>query len=115
MQGYAEQVFFHAPRADQGGMVTAAIVNRALDGGQGLAAYVRYRQAELPNLIEWKQMGMGTYVVGLEPANCLVMGRAAERKRGTLQMLAPGESCSFLVELGAARGREGIAAIEAMI
>ncbi|HJZ45567.1 MAG TPA: aldose 1-epimerase family protein [Roseiflexaceae bacterium] len=113
--GYAEQVFFHAPRADQGGMVTAAIVNRALDGGQGLAAYVRYRQVELPNLIEWKQMGAGTYVVGLEPANCLVMGRAAERKRGTLQMLAPGESRSFLVELGAARGREGIAVIEAMI
>jgi hypothetical protein len=113
--GYAEQVFFHAPRADQDGMVTAAIVNRTIDGGQGLAAYVRYRQAELPNLIEWKQMGAGIYVVGLEPANCLVLGRAAERARGTLQMLAPGESREFLVELGAARGSEGIAAIERMV
>lgn len=113
--GYAEQVFFHTPRADQHGMVTAAIVNHALDGGQGLAAYVRYRQAELPNLIEWKQMGAGTYVVGIEPANCLVMGRAAERERGTLQMLAPGESCAFLLELGAAHGHAEIAAIEAMI
>ncbi|HIQ06591.1 MAG TPA: DUF4432 family protein [Anaerolineae bacterium] len=108
---YAEQVFYHDPIPDEEGFCTAAIVNRALDGGEGLAAYVRYRKAELPNLIEWKQMGVRDYVVGLEPANCLPEGRLAERTRGTLQFLAPGERREFHLELGAVTGEEAIAAL----
>ncbi len=98
--GYAEQVFFHDTRADADGYVTVVLANRTLDGGRGFGAYVRYRQAELPRLVEWKQMGAGTYVVGVEPANCLVMGRAAERARGTLVTLAPGEKREYRVEIG---------------
>ncbi len=102
--GYAEQVFFHAAQAAQDGMVTAALINEGLQ----LAGYVSYRQRELPELIQWKQMGAGTYALGLEPANCLVMGRAAERERGTLRHLAPGETCETLLRLGVAAGRDSI-------
>ena len=109
--GYAEQVFFHDTRADAEGYVTAILANRVLDQGRGFGAYVRYHQAELPRLVEWKQMGAGTYVVGIEPANCLVMGRADERARGTLVTLAPGEKREYSVEIGALPGNAAIDAL----
>jgi hypothetical protein len=95
--GYAEQVFYHYPTGTDDGYARAALVNRAMDFG----AYIRFRVAELPHLIEWKMMGQGTYVVGLEPANCWVEGRARDRERGVLQFLGPGESISPRVEIGA--------------
>lgn len=102
--GYAEQVFFHDMIPTKDGFVTIMLVNDELQ----LAGYVSYRQKELPELIQWKQMGSGTYVLGLEPANCLVMGRDAERKRGTLRMLAPGETCETLLRLGVVEGPQQI-------
>lgn len=110
--GYAEQVFFHDTIADEAGYVTAVLANRSFGGGRGFGAYVRYRRAELPRLIEWKQMGAGTYVVGVEPANCLVMGRADERARGTLVTLGPGEAREYRLEIGVL---PDAAAIDAML
>lgn len=97
--GYKEQVFFHDMNVDAEGYVHAAIVNRKFPGG-GLGVYVKYRKAELHRFIEWKMMGEGTYVVGMEPANCLVQGRARERERGTLQFIEPGETREFHLEIG---------------
>ena len=69
-----------------------------------LGLYVRFRQKELPRYIEWKMMGEGRYVVGMEPANCGVGGRAKERAAGTLQFLEPGEERQFFVQLGILEG-----------
>ena len=95
--GYAEQVFLHQPRADDKGYSRAALVNRAMSFG----AYVRFRKEELPRMVEWKMMGQGTYVVGLEPNNCGVSGRGLEREAGTLQFLEPGETLCTALEIGA--------------
>ncbi len=105
--GYAEQVFFHEINPDANGFATAAVVNDELK----LAGYVSYRQKELPNLVQWKQMGVGAYVLGVEPANCAVLGRQAERERGTLQMLAPGESREMILRLGAIEGEKEISTL----
>ncbi|MBN1679239.1 MAG: aldose 1-epimerase family protein [Anaerolineae bacterium] len=94
--GFAEQVFYHTPQADDQGYAQARLVNPAL----GMAAYVRYRQAELPCLTQWKMMGAGTYVCGLEPGSAQVNGRLAARKDGQLRVLEPGESVSYAVEIG---------------
>ena len=91
MAGYDEQVFYHDMQAGADGYVTVALVNRGYDGGRGLGVYVRYRQAELPRFTQWKMVGAGEYVTGLEPANCGVEGRAKDRAEGLLQFLAPGE------------------------
>ena len=53
-------------------------------------------------------MGEGTYVVGIEPANCSVGGRAKERAAGTLQFLEPGEQRNFFVQLGVLEGEEAL-------
>jgi hypothetical protein len=102
--GYREQVFYHTLAGDTDGFATAMIA----DGHKNLGLFVRYRQAELPRFIEWKMMGCGFYAVGMEPANCLVGGRAKERAQGTLQFLAPGEERHFLVQIGVVDGEHAL-------
>jgi hypothetical protein len=102
--GYKEQVFYHTLTGDTDGFATAMIA----DGRKSLGLFVRYRQAELPRFIEWKMVGHGFYAVGLEPANCLVEGRAKERAAGTLQFLAPGEKRNFLVQIGVLDGEDAL-------
>jgi Domain of unknown function (DUF4432) len=72
------------------------LVNRRL----GLGLYVKQRPDQLPWLWQWKQLGLGTYVAGVEPANCFGRGRADDRQRGTLQFLGPGERRAFSLEIG---------------
>jgi hypothetical protein len=93
--GYAEQVFYHDLPADNNGWAGVHLVNRA----RKLGVHVRFQKATLPNLVQWKMMGQGTYVLGLEPANCRVGGRSQERAHGTLQILQPGEVREFHVEI----------------
>jgi len=102
--GYREQVFYHALTANYDGFAAAMIT----DSRRELGLFVRFRQAELPQFIEWKMMGRGMYAVGMEPANCRVEGRAKERAAGTLQFLGPGEERSFLVQIGVADGEAAI-------
>ena len=93
---YREQVFFHVPRPDATGFVTASIINTALNFG----AYVRYRAAELPALSQWKMMGAGDYVCALEPCTVHETLRATLRREGRLRYLEPGEEVHYVVELG---------------
>jgi len=99
-RGFREQVLYHSmiPAAD--GTVTVRVVNPELNGGAGLGVYVRYSAATLPEFVQWRMLGEGLYVVGLEPANCRVEGRDRERERGTLKRLAPGERREYVVEIG---------------
>lgn len=96
-RGFKEKVYFHDMTVDSDGYAYAAVVNEKLADGLGL--YIKYRKNELNRFIEWKMMGEGTYVIGLEPANCLVLGRDKERKWGTLQFIQPNEERRFTVEL----------------
>jgi hypothetical protein len=106
--GYREQVFYHEMEADNDGEVRVALINRALDGGLGV--YLKYHQKTLPHLVQWKQLGYGTYVLGIEPANCHVEGIAAERASGRLQILQPSETRHYRLELGVLDGLEEIEA-----
>ncbi len=86
--GFVEQVYFHQnEKTDSNGMASMAIVNQKA----GLKVTVLRRVAELPYLIEWKQMGCGNYVLGMEPANCPPIGKEAFEKEGGLKYIAPGE------------------------
>jgi hypothetical protein len=102
--GYKEQVFYHDLMADNDGFASAVLANKKL----GLGLFARYRQKELPGFVQWKMVAEGEYVLGFEPANCLVEGRAIERERGTLQFLEPGETREFLVHIGVLDGNAAI-------
>jgi hypothetical protein len=89
-------VLVHRVRASADGWARTAFVNRRL----GLGLYIKQRAEELPWLWQWKQLGYGAYVAGVEPANCFGQGRADDRARGTLQFLQPGEQRRHSLELG---------------
>jgi len=94
--GYREQVFRHTPVADARGQVHVEVQNPAL----GLGLRWTYDKASLPHLFEWKMMGQGMYVLGIEPGNSSgIEGRAMARQRGDLPHLQPGESRRYTLEV----------------
>jgi hypothetical protein len=44
-------------------------------------------------------MASGDYVLGLEPSNCYVMERSAERANGTLKVIGPFEKINMSMKL----------------
>ena len=83
VHGYAEQVFYFdaVPEAQAG------LYNPSL----GFGVKLSFDGKALPKLIEWKQIGEGDYVVGLEPATWYPEGRAKAREQGELDWIQPGE------------------------
>jgi len=93
---YREQVFRHKIAADDEGKARVEIENPAL----GMGLRLTYSSEALPYLYQWKMMGEGTYVLGIEPANCgVIEGRAAARRRGDLPQLRPGEGRTYVLEV----------------
>lgn len=82
--GFVEQCYYH--KFDK----TVEISLRNPDIGCELL--MSYDPKELDCFTQWKMMGKGEYVLGLEPGNCYPDGRAAMRKSGLLKFLKPGEA-----------------------
>ena len=101
--GVEERVYYHDLNARDDGSTTVAAVNRGL--GEGLAVCFEFNKNQLTNLSQWKLPGQGTYVLGIEPGNCRVEGRPAERERGTLQVLEPGEAREYSLTVSVAEGK----------
>lgn len=97
---YEERCYEHTLKPDKNGMIRLALVNDAFDGGRGIGVYISYKFEQLPRLIQWKMLGEGTYVVGLEPANCTVKGRVYAREEDDLVVLQPGEKREYDLEIG---------------
>lgn len=115
--GWSEMNYWHDVRPDGEGYCAAAIVNEHLDlpFGRGLGLAIRWRRDQLWNLVEWKQLGEGDYVVAIEPANCHTLGRCKERELGTLETIAHGETREFELTFAVLAGQEEIAAFEASL
>ncbi len=110
--GYAEQVFQHRVATDAEGYGRAALVNRTFEGGRGIGVCLRWRAAELPWLVQWKMIGRGAYVSGLEPATNWTIGRDQERAAGRLRFLEPGETRHYRLEIGVLASQAEIDAFE---
>jgi hypothetical protein len=92
---YNEQVFYHDLKTDSNGKTFAAIINPI----EQIGVAIRFDKNQLGRFTEWKQMGEGEYVVGMEPSNCHVEGRAKARADGTLEFIKPGGKRSFDLEV----------------
>ncbi len=95
-----EACFEHDLLAEPGGAVPVAVVNRAL----GIGVYQVFRLTQLPFHTVWRMMGEDTYSLALEPSTNRDAGRWDARERGELQVLAPGETRAYELEIGALRG-----------
>ena len=87
LPGAREIVLEHEVRAGSDGWASARLVNERV----GLALTLRWQAGTLPRLHQWVHPAPGTYALALEPANCSVLGRAADRAAGRLPLLAVGE------------------------
>ncbi len=105
--GFAEQVFYHDMEPAADGSLHMCLFNEKL----GLGAYVKSNIKQLDHFVQWKQMGAGDYVVGLEPATWKPEGRAEARRTGELKFIQPGEIKTFDVEFGIVESREELKSI----
>lgn len=106
--GFEAMVYEHRVRGDTPQIVRLSNPTFNPTGGIGLG--VTYDPTQLPRLWQWRMLGKGMYLTGIEPANCGIRGRAAERADGKVDMLQPGEHRRFdltvtawtgdLIELG---------------
>ena len=58
-----------------------------------------FRKDELPYLVQWRQAGIGDYVMGLEPANCYPLGQNDFAKTGLLRRIEPGQMIETVVKV----------------
>jgi hypothetical protein len=87
IQDFKEAVYFHTLVADAQGWTFIALLNRDVGDGTPLGMVLRWRQAELPCLTQWKMPCKGFYVMGLEPGNMPPLGRGPLREQGKLPLL----------------------------
>ena len=106
--GWSDKCYYHDMNCDADGWSYSAMINRQMEFG----FYVKYLKAQLPIFTQWNRYATREYVVGIEPANCGVGGRAAERARGTLQFIEPGESRHYSLEIGVLSGEDEIRRFE---
>lgn len=99
-----EYVFIHEPWPDEAGNMCVIAVNEGLE----LGFMISYNMQNLPYFMEWKSTASGDYVIGLEPANSSVYGRAFHEKEGTLHHLAPFAKEKNVIEFTILDGREEI-------
>jgi hypothetical protein len=97
--GARERVFEHEVAAGPDGWAEARVRNERI----GLELAVRWDVATMPRFWQWVHPAPGIGVLGLEPANCSVLGRAHDRAEGRLPELAPGEERISRLEIRARR------------
>ena len=61
---YPERCYFHKIRPDRNGKCSYTVFNEKLAVG----VRVEFDAKELPYFCEWKMLGKGEYVLGMEPA-----------------------------------------------
>jgi hypothetical protein len=93
--GARERVFEHEVGVGEDGWCSAAVDSPPT----GLRLILRWEAATLPRMHQWVHPAPGIAVLGLEPANCSVRGRAADRAEGRLPVLEPGEERVTRLEL----------------
>jgi hypothetical protein len=98
-RGYAEQVYFAQPAVDSAGWAVSALA----DPTERLAFVVRYDAATLPWFTLWKNTAatQDGYVTGLEPGSTFPNPRQIERQEGRLQVLGPGASVNYRLQIEA--------------
>ena len=90
-----EQVYYHTMKADSKGETNVCLQNKKL----GISLKIKFNTARLPYFTEWKMMGMGEYVLGLEPGNVHAKNRVALREDNILPYLKAGESVTNNIEV----------------
>jgi hypothetical protein len=78
--GFFEHVYYHKLKADNEGKTGVRLENKTV----GIAMDIRFNINQLPFLTQWKMMGQGDYVLGLEPCNVPTRNRVVLKEQDLL-------------------------------
>jgi hypothetical protein len=93
--GFREQVFNHLLKPAADGYATVILENKKI----GISFTLKINALSQPYLIQWKMMGQGEYVLGLEPSNIPLKDRKTLKEEKILPLLMPGESVTNNIEV----------------
>jgi len=107
--GYAEQVYFFDPLADEAGLSTALLHNKAAN----LGVSVHFNREQLPCFAQWKctQPEADGYVAGLEPGTNYPNFKSFERTRGRVRSLDPGATYTTRLTLNVHPSAQAVSAV----
>ena len=92
---YKDIVYYHELESVNG-QATSAIINERT----GLGLYLDYGTDGLDCFTQWKFLGEGNYVAGMEPGNAYVGGRSKERAAGRVKVLPARASKRYRIKVG---------------
>ncbi len=92
---YPERCYFHRMKKDAQGKAEYTIFNE----NRMIGVNVQYDGDELPHFCQWKMLGKGEYVMGLEPLNVFIDGPEPGQEGCDAPVLKPGESKTYQVRL----------------
>jgi hypothetical protein len=96
-QNYREQVFFHTMKGNRNGDAIITVKNKKT----GIAVNISININQLPYVAQWKMMGWGEYVLGIEPSNVFCLSRKTLREQNILPVLQPDESKTNTIKIEA--------------
>jgi len=91
---YEERCYYHDVK-EFGGLANVSIFNPDISKELKMS----FDKNTLDYFTEWKMMGEGDYVLGLEPGNCTPDGRDVMRKEGKLKFVEPGKTYETKIEI----------------
>ena len=101
VDGRGEELYLHSNHPKRG---YAMLMNPDFE----LAVYVSFDSTHLPNMLEWKNMRSGDYVLALEPCNTFAINRSQAAKASKLAILPAFSFIDIDLEIGVLDGTEEI-------
>lgn len=99
---YKEMAFYHTLIPDKKNWSTVCVFNPNLEIGVALKINLR----TLDHFVQWKMMGAGDYVIGLEPGNTTIDGIENAIDNGSMKYLEPQENVEYEMEIQIIEGKE---------
>ncbi|MGI6055576.1 MAG: aldose 1-epimerase family protein [Bilifractor sp.] len=92
---YSERCYFHKLKKNKDGTTGYTIFNEK----RKIGVKVTYQAKDFPFFCEWKMLGKGEYVLGLEPMNAFLDGPKLEEEGCAAPILGPFESREYKLKI----------------
>ncbi|MDE7285245.1 MAG: aldose 1-epimerase family protein [Lachnospiraceae bacterium] len=92
---YPERCYFHKIQKDKNGMAQYTVFNEK----RSIGVNIQYDGNDLPFFCQWKMLGKGEYVMGMEPMNAFLDGPKVDQEGCSAPILKPGESKTYKVKM----------------
>lgn len=103
---YFEKCYFHIMNKTKNGKAAAGIFNPKFENGIGIV--IEWDRENLPRMTQWKMLGKGLYVNGIEPSNCWCNSVPNEVNSPEYRPIEPGEERIFNLTVSVLNSKEEI-------